>query len=89
MNVGTLTAMLKLDKSGFDQGVQESEGRFSGAASGIAKGARLARNAIIAVGVASAAAAFKTAAYGDEVAKTSAKMGVATETYPELASLGQ
>lgn len=79
LQVGTLTALLKLDKSDFDQGIDESGRKGSRFGGLVKKGAAVAAAGIAAAGAAAVAGAFKTAAYGDALDKTSSKLGVHTD----------
>ena len=83
MNVGTLTAYLNLDTSDFDSGVKGAEKEAGGLGStlrgGLAKGAKVGAGAIAAAGAAAVTGAFKTASYGDELDKTSSRLGVHTD----------
>ena len=83
MNVGTLTAFLKLDTSDFDSSAKDAEKSGGGLgrtlSGGLGKGAKVAAGAVAAAGAAAAAGAFKTASYGDELDKTSTRLGVNTD----------
>lgn len=82
--VGELAAKLRLDKGDFDRGLADSEkrgGRFGGT---VKKAGMLAAAGIAAAGAAAIGAAFKTAAYGDEIAKTSTKLGISTDALQEM-----
>lgn len=90
MNIFELAAVLTLDKSKYDQGLNDAESKGSKFGSGLANGAKVAVGAITAVGTAATAitksflsAAGQTAAYGDNIDKMSQKMGVSAQKYQE------
>lgn len=88
VNLGTLTAFLSLDTSGFDSGVQDAEretsslgGRLKG---NLGKAAGIASAGLAAAGAAAAKAAFKVAGFGDDLDKRSAKIGVTTDFLQDM-----
>lgn len=94
MNVFELMATLSLDSRGYDQGLDEAEGKAGGFGdrlkSGLANAAKVGVGAIVGVGAAATAlgAGFvkqtgNVAAYGDNIDKMSQKMGMSAEAYQE------
>lgn len=87
-SLGSAVLDLSVDTSELESGLGDAEqttdsrmGRIAGV---IGKGAAAAGAGLLAAGGAAIGAAFKTAAYGDEVAKTSTKMGVSTDALQEM-----
>lgn len=100
MNVFELFATLGLDSSSYDEGIGQAEdkGRSFGSSLGtiVAGGAKIGMAAIAATttAVVGAGAAFasgitSTAAYGDEIQKNAAKMGLSIEKYQEWQAVMQ
>lgn len=87
--VGELAAKLRLDKRQFDRGLGESERRGSRFGATIKRAGARAGAAMVAVSVATTALGFKMAATGDEIAKTSQKLGVSTDVYGFMAEAGR
>lgn len=85
MQVGELTAFLRLDRSEFEGGLDSAGGKARGFGGRIAKAAKVGTAAVAAAGAAAAAGAFKVAAYGDELDKSSSKLGVHATVHPALA----
>lgn len=94
MNLFDLMAVIRLDKSEYEQGLADAENEAAGfksklgSAFGTAGKIGAAAFGAIATGTAAAttamvAGAKKTAAYGDEIDKQSQKMGISAEAYQE------
>lgn len=94
MNLFDLMAVIRLDKSEYEQGLADAENEAAGfksklgSAFGTAGKVGAAAFGAIATGTAAAttamvAGAKKTAAYGDEIDKQSQKMGISAEAYQE------
>jgi hypothetical protein len=88
-SLGSSVLDLSVDSSGLDKGLAKAEGdtksRMGKIGGLIGKAAKAATAAFAAAGTAAIAAAFKTAKYGDEVAKTAPKVGVSTDALQEMA----
>lgn len=100
MDVFSLLATLTLDKSGYDEGLEEGKSKAADFGSQIGKalstGGKIAGGAIAAVGSAAVVAgealiksAGDTAAYGDNIDKMSQKMGLSIEAYQEWGAVMQ
>ena len=94
MNLFDLMAVIKLDKSDYEQGLSDAESQAwdfkskLGSALGTAGKVGAAAATAIATGTAAATAAMisgakQTAAYGDNIDKMSQKMGISAEAYQE------
>lgn len=87
-SLGTSVLDLSVDDSGLESGLTSAEGttksRMGAIAGTVGKAAAVGTAALAAAGAAAAGAAFKTADYGDEVAKTSTKMGIGVESLQEM-----
>lgn len=93
LSVGELVAYLRLDKSGYDQGLQQSEQQTSGfrGALGRVQPAAMAVSAgIAAVGAAAWTSAKSTADHAEQIRKTAQESGLGTTAYQELTyAMGQ
>ena len=82
-SLGSAVLDLTVDGSGLEEGMGEAEqttqsrmGRIGGT---VAKGAKIAGAAVAGMGAAAIGGAFKVADYGDELDKTSSKLGINTD----------
>lgn len=86
-SLGQAVLDLTVDRSKLDRGMGQAEGRvrrgMRGMGGVIAKGTAAGAAAFAAVGAAAVGAAFKTASYGDEIAKTAPKLGISTDALQE------
>ena len=100
MNVFDLVAVLTLDKSDYDSGLDEAEGEAqsfgSKLKSGLGTAGKVAGAAIGVVGAAATAISTKfvggakdVAAYGDNIDKMSQKMGISAQAYQEWDAIMQ
>lgn len=100
MNLFDLMAVIRLDKSEYEQGLSDAENEAAGfksklgSAFGTAGKVGAAAFGAIATGTAAAttamvAGAKKTAAYGDNIDKMSQKMGISAEAYQEWDAIMQ
>ena len=90
MDVFDLVAKLKLDSSGYEEGLQNAETKGLTFGSGLKKAATVGAAAVAAVGTAAIAAGTAlakgtgdVAAYGDNIDKMSQKMGISAQAYQE------
>ena len=87
-SLGSSVLDLSVDSSKLDSGLAKAEGttksRLGKMGGLIGKAAKAATAAFAAAGTAAIAAAFQTAKYGDEVAKTAPKLGVSTDALQEM-----
>lgn len=87
-SLGSSVLDLTVDSSGLNKGLSKAEGdtqsRMGRIGGLIGKAAKAATAAFAAAGSAAIAAAFKTASYGDEVAKTAPKLGISTDALQEF-----
>ena len=81
MNVFDLQAVLTLDSSEYDKALSSSEKSASSWSSGLKKGAAVAGAAFVAAGAATIKGVSDVAKYGDEIDKTSQKLGLSTDAY--------
>lgn len=90
MTLFELAAVLTLDKSKYDEGINNAEEQGKSFGSKLSGAAKVAAGAIAAVGVATVAitksfisATGEVASYGDNIDKMSQKMGVSAQAYQE------
>lgn len=94
MDLFSLVARLTLDRSGYEQGINEAEGEARSFGdklkSGLGTAAKVGAAAVAAVGTAAVAMgrtlvkeAGEVAAYGDNIDKASQKLGISAEAYQE------
>lgn len=87
-SLGSSVLDLTVDASKLESGLSKAEGntksRMGKIGGLIGKAAKAATAAFAAAGAAAIAAAFQTAKYGDEVAKTAPKLGVTTDSLQEM-----
>ena len=87
-SLGSSVLDLSVDSSKLESGLGKAEGttksRMSRMGGLIGKAAKAATAAFAAAGTAAIAAAFQTAKYGDEIAKTAPKLGVTTDGLQEM-----
>ena len=87
-SLGSSVLDLSVDASKLESGLQKAEGTTKGRMSQIGgligKAAKAATAAFAAAGAAAITAAFQTAKYGDEVAKTAPKLGISTDALQEF-----
>ena len=87
-SLGSSVLDLSVDSSKLDSGLAKAEGttksRLGKMGGLIGKAAKAATAAFAAAGTAAIAAAFQTAKYGDEVAKTAPKLGISTDALQEM-----
>lgn len=94
MDLFSLVARLTLDRSGYEQGINEAEGEARSLGdklkSGLGTAAKVGAAAVAAVGTAAVAMgrtlvkeAGEVAAYGDNIDKASQKLGISAEAYQE------
>lgn len=96
MDVFDLVAKLKLDSSGYEEGLQNAETKGSTFGRGLKKAATVGAAAVTAVGTAAIAAGTAlakgtgdVAAYGDNIDKMSQKMGISARAYQEWDAIMQ
>lgn len=80
----TLRVMITGDARSLNRELQGSESRFGRFGSSVVKVGKVVAAGLAATGAAAVAGAFKTAAYGDELDKTSAKLGINTDLLQDL-----